>query len=217
MRRRKVTAFALPFILVLMLAQPVSATDTIYDEVGDIPIYWSNADGSPVSNVWSSNPPLAQVGYFDMTSYSLTLEGDHYRFCMSVLADLPVEGEAIPSGITVGEWAMWIDPEPFNWVLNPVTPLFTIELLYDESEYSAYLVDYSSGTRAMIPPESHEQSGTELWIEFSADVVAGLDLENLWWAATTRIHTGSGTYTFRFVDISNWDPVLQAYDIPWPV
>lgn len=209
-------AFALPFLLALTLAQPVSAADPVSDPEGDVPWFWSNEDGSPMTNQMNSRPPLIQVGYLDMASYSLSLEGDYYRFYMSVYTALPVEGVEIPSGITICEWAMWIDPEPWNPVLNPVTSLFLIELLYDGSEYNAYLVDFDSEAREMIPLESHDQSGSELWIEFPADVVNDLDLGTLWWSATTRVWWGTGVYACRFVDISNWDPDTLSYEMPWP-
>jgi hypothetical protein len=213
-RRKTAIAFALPFAIALMLAQPVSATGPISDAEGDVPWSYDTQTGETKDQIWSSNPPIVQVGYFDMISYSLSLDGDYYTFWMKLAAELPVAGDALPSGTVAGEWAMWIDPAPWNPTLGPGGSLFMIKLTYNGSGYAACLVNYA--TKEETPLESSDHLGSELWISFHASVVDGQ--ESLWWCASTRSYTGSGVYSFRFVDWTDWDVAdgQEWYSIPWP-
>lgn len=215
--RRTAIAFALPFITALMLVQPVSATDVILDADDDGPAWSSAIDGSPMTNILNSNPPIVRVQYFDMRAYSLSLEGDHYRFWMKVDADLPAKEEPLPPGVLLGEWAMWIDPGNYNAVTNPVASLFVIKLVYDGGQYRAYVLNCGTGETTPLGQKSYGYSGSELWMEFPTSVVDGLDLSELWWCASTKVYMGSGDWSMRFVDISDWNPELWGYDIPWPI
>jgi hypothetical protein len=223
--RRTVIAFALPFVTALMLVQPVSAeeVDVIYDEQYDTPVWSWGFDGTPFTNLLNSNPPMVQVGYFDMSAYSLSLlsdeKGERYRFWMQVWVPLPTKEEGFPPGIAAGEWLMYIDPGPYQPVENYVVSLFQIGLRFDGAEYSAFLYDYGTGEQTQIEPGSFEHSVYELWMEFPTSVVDDLELEldSLWWAPATKAYLGTDGTAWRLVDCTDYDFDGETWDLPWPV
>src|SRR3990170_123407 len=144
--RKVLVALLCAIVTGLMLAPSgVSAatTMTVQDSTGDIGFGIDPKTGL-IMQTWGDNTPIAKAGYFDMASVSLSQKGKTYTFGMELAAALPKEGSPLPGGIHLAEWAMWIDPSPYNYFTNPVAPLFLIALRYDGSSYAAFVMDYST-------------------------------------------------------------------------
>lgn len=199
-----------------MLALPVSAGPKIMvveDTTGDVG-FGVDYKESEISKVWADNTPIVQAGYFDMISTWLSQKGKKYTFGMGLLADLPKEGVALPDGIHLAEWAVWIDPSPYHVTLNPVASLFLIALRYDGSSYSSFILDY--GTMVATPVEP-SIVGSTFQLEFSASSIGNLAFE--WWSPMVRAWWGQlGSSGYWFVDAVDFGTVdgQVYYDLPWP-
>ena len=149
-----------------------------------------------------------------MVSTWLSLKKGEYTFGMELATDLPEEGTALPTGVKVAEWAVWIDPSPFNAIINPVAPLFVIALRYDGVSYSAFIMDYAT---MLSVPATFSVDGSEFTLEFTTDSIGDLEIE--WWSPLVRVWYGpvdSGGY--MFVDVVDLEPIdgYVYIDLPWP-
>jgi len=210
---RKVTIALLCAIVAGLMVVPsgVSAVTmmTVQDNTGDIGFGVDPKTGFTM-HTWGDNTPIVQAGYFDMTSVSLSQKGKAYTFGMELAAALPKEGSPLPGGIHLAEWAMWIDPSPYNYFTNPVAPLFLIALRYDGSSYAAFVMDYGTRATTSIP---FSVDGSKLQLQFSAASIGNLALQ--WWSPMVREWTGPlGTSGYWFVDAVVSESGL--IDIPWP-
>jgi len=195
----------------MLVPSSVSAVTsmTVQDDIGDIGFGIDPKTGFTMHE-WADNTPIAQAGYFDIASVSLSQKGRTYTFGMELAAALPKEGSPLPGGIHVAEWAMWIDPSPYNYFTNPVAPLFLISLRYDGSSYSAFVMDYATMTTTPIP---FSVDGAKLQLQFSAASIGNLALE--WWSPLVREWTGLvGSAGYWFVDGILTESGL--IDLPWP-
>ena len=150
-----------------------------------------------------------------MASVTLSQNGDTYTFVMDLVKALPKEGTPLAKGVRVAEWAIWIDPEPWNPVLNPVAPLARIALFYDGSVYSASVLDYA--TMDTVQPESFSHEGSTVVLVFSAESIGNLQFT--WWCPLVHLYLGPmGSGGTIFVDSIDYDATEgQVYgDLPWP-
>ena len=200
----------------MMLAQPVTAatiTSVVEDPAGDVGFGVDPKTGG-IMHLWGDNTPVAQAGFLDMVLTSLSQKGKTYTFGMELAAALPKEGAALPDGFKMVEWAMWIDPSPYNYLVNPVPPLYLIALRYDGSSYSAFILDYGTMVNT---PVAFAVDGSKLQIQFTAASIGNLAFE--WWSPLVREWTGPvGTSGYWFVDAVNL-PLVDGYaylDLPWP-
>jgi len=134
---------------------------------------------------------------------------------MELAAALPEEGSSLGRVVERVEWAMWINPSPWNFATNPVPALFKIALLYDGSMYSAELRDATTG--AMLASLPFTVNGAKFQVEFSAASIG--DLPSFWWEPTVRIWQGLlGSAGYSFLDAIDWGsaPDQVYYDFPWP-
>lgn len=216
-RRKTAIALALSFTMALMmLAQPVAAGTVmaeVTDGTGDVGRNRAQKVSDP-SQYWEENTPVAQAGYFDMVSTWLSQKGNKYTFGMELAAELPQEGAALPDGIKLAEWIMWIDPAPWGPGMDPVASLFRISLYYDGSSYSAFMLDY--GTMVMTPiPFSVD--GSSFQLQFSAASISNLAFE--WWCPGVRAWWGlfgsTGAWIVDLVDFGA-APGQVGIDLPWP-
>lgn len=219
---RRSAAALLCSVVVGLLTVPsgVSAdiSAVVSDDVGDVPVGWDVTTGEPTEEQLNGDSPASRVGYLDMVSYSLSLstETSVYTLWMKLSADLPLEGDALPSGIKVAEWAVWIEDGVWNPALNPVTTWFVIMLTYDGANYDAYVLDYQ--TKAVVMSlEDVQRAGAEFQMSFPADSIG--NPESFYWMTSTRVWWGKpDTYGYRFQDLTDWDAYAgdSGYDIPWP-
>jgi len=216
-RKRTAIAFALSFtVALMMLAQPVVAgtlTMKVSDSTNDVGRNWAMKVSDP-SQYWGDMTSLAQAGYFDMVSTWLSQKGKTYTFGMELAAQLPQEGSALPNGIKVVEWVMWIDSGPWAPGMDPVATLYRISLYYDGSSYSALLLDVSTMVKTPVP---FTVDGSELQVEFSADLVG--NPAGLWWSPGVRVWWGPvGSTGEWIVDVVSYEyaPGQWGIEIPWP-
>ncbi|OGS52334.1 MAG: hypothetical protein A3K75_04825 [Euryarchaeota archaeon RBG_13_61_15] len=167
-----------------------------------------------IMNLWADNTPVAKAEYLDIVSTWLSLKKGTYTFGMELAAALPEEGSALPGGIKLAEWAVWIDPSPYNYITNPVAPLFLIALRYDGSSYSAFIMDYGTMLTTSV---AFSVDGSKVQLQFTSASIGDLAFE--WWSPLVRVWWGIlGSAGCWFVDAVNLEPV-DGYiyiDLPWP-
>jgi hypothetical protein len=207
---------ALSIAAVVMLAQPVMAgtlISIVEDSEGDLAFGVDQKTGG-FMHYWQDNTPVAQAGYFDMVCTWLSLKKGIYTFGMELATELPEEGVALPNGIKLAEWAVWIDPSPYNYITNPVAPLFLIALRYDGVSYSAFIMDYAT---MLTVPAAFSVDGSEFTLKFTTDSIGDLEFE--WWSPLVRVWWGPlGSAGCWFVDAVDLEPI-EGYvyiDLPWP-
>ncbi|MBN1678367.1 MAG: hypothetical protein JW880_07505 [Candidatus Thermoplasmatota archaeon] len=167
-----------------------------------------------IMNLWPESTPVAQTEYLDMVSTWMSLRKDVYTFGMELAVPLPEEGTPLPGGMKLMEWAVWIDPSPYNYITNPVAPLFLIALRYDGSAYSAILVDYETMVTTSTP---FSVDGAKLELQFTSASIGDIAME--WWSPLVRVWWGiMGSAASWFVDAVDL-PLVEGYayiDLPWP-
>lgn len=209
-------AFSLSFTIVLMLAQPVTAgpmMSVVEDSEGDLSFGVDVKTGGFIRE-WADNTPVAKSEYLDMLSTWLSLKKETYTFGMELAADLPKAGSPLPDGFKVVEWAVWIDPSPYNYVINPVPPLFLIALRYDGSSYSAFIMDFAT---MLTTPTAFSIDGSKFQLQFTKASIGNLAFE--WWSPLVRVWWGTmGSAGYWFVDAVDLPPVdgYVYMDLPWP-
>jgi hypothetical protein len=214
--RRVLAALFSAIVAGLMLAMPASAatvTSIVKDPAGDVGFGVDPKTGG-VMHLWGDNNPVSQAGFLDMVSTWMSQKGKTYTFGMELASAFPEEGTPLPNGFKVVEWALWIDPSPYNYLINPVAPLFLIALRYDGASYSAFVMDCSTMLSA---PAAFSVAGSTMQLQFTADSIGNLAIE--WWSPLIREWTGPvGTSGYWFVDGVNL-PLVDGYsyiDLPWP-
>jgi hypothetical protein len=219
MRRSVLTTLCVIVVTVLMVPSGVSAQEQIVeDDVNDVPVWWDPETGATTEEPLSGNSRLSRVDYLDMVCYKLSLDPatNVYTLWMKVSGNLPVEGDALPSGMKVVEWGLWIEDGIWNPYFNPIAPLFLIALAYDGAGYDAYVLDCQAN-QVVMSLEDFWCAGAELQFSFPADSIG--DRESFYWMTSTRVWLGQpDTYGFRFADMTDWDacPGDEGYDILWP-
>ncbi len=183
------------------------------DTVGDLGFGIDPKTGW-IMHEWADNTPVVKAGYLDIASTWLSQKGKVYTFGMEMAVALPEPGEPLPGGCKLVEWAMWIDPSPYNVHTNPVTPLYLMALRYDGSSYDAFLVDYSTMEKTAIP---YSIDGPLLQLQWSAGAIGNLEFK--WWSPLVREWTGPiGSAGSWFVDgiDPGTVPGQDGIDLPWP-
>jgi hypothetical protein len=207
-----VIAFALSLTFaVMMLAQPVSAGSMMIgvdDDKGDLMKFFYPATGEPM-NGWGDNAPVVKAGYFDMKYVCLAQKGKTYTFGEILWADLPQEGDALPSGFAYAAWILWIDSQAWTPATGPVD-IFNIYLWYDGSGYSAWLKDVATGVETPLP---FTVNGNELQIEFTAGSIN--NMASFWWSGGVYALKNNGGYMIDIIDPNTY-PGQEYWDIQWP-
>jgi hypothetical protein len=217
--RKKVVAILSAIIVGLMLV-PSGATagsKTVYttDSTGDLGFGFSSKTGEILKAPWGLGTPWVVEGYFDIASTWLSQKGQTYTFGMELATELPKEGTALPGSIKRAEWAMWIDPSPWNMATNPVASLLKVALIYDDLVYSAELRDATTGAYLSSLPFAVDGSTFE--VEFSATSIGNLEIH--WWCPITRVWQGLfGSWGLAYLDGIDWGTAAgqEYYDLPWP-
>jgi hypothetical protein len=208
-----VSAFVASLMLVPGCVSARPMTMVVEDAEGDLGFGVDPQTGG-IMNLWPENNPVAQATYLDMVSTWLSLKNGVYKFGMEVASALPEEGTPLSGGMKLLEWAMWIDPSPYNYIVNPVAPLFLIALRYDGSSYNAFILDYS--TMGEVPAQ-FSVDGSKLELTFTSAQIGDIALE--WWSPLVRTWFGTlGSAGYWFVDAVNL-PLVDGYaymDLPWP-
>jgi hypothetical protein len=213
---RRVTVALLSAIVAGLMVVPgsVSAktlTSVVEDPEGDLS-YGIDPETGGFMNLWQDNTPVAEAKYLDMVSTWLSLKKGTYTFGMELAAALPEEGSALPEAIKLVEWAVWIDPSPYNYITNPVAPLFLIALRYDGSSYSAFMMDYDTMLTTSV---AFSVEGSKVELQFTSASVGEFD----WWSPLVRVWMGPlGSSGYWFVDAVNLEPIdgYVYIDLPWP-
>lgn len=220
-RRSVLTLLYATVVTVLMAPTGVSALEQIVeDDENDVPVFWDAETGATVEEPLSGNSCLSRIDYLDMICCKLSLDPatSVYTLWMEVSGGLPVEGDALPSGIKIVEWGLWIEDGVWNPYFNPITPYFLVALAYDGTSYDAYVLDCQTNEIAMsLEDEDFWHAGAELQFSFPTDSIG--DPESFNWMTSTRVWCGQpDTYGYRFTDMTDWDacPGDEGYDLTWP-
>lgn len=188
----------------------------VEDRLGDVaPMY--TATTYDYVAVFGENSPIAQAGYFDMTSFLFSQKGSTYTFGMEVAADLPEEGEPLPQGVTLLQYVLWLDTEAWDWSPYSVPSYFVIRLSYDGFSYHAGLYTYvvqEEGEELMALPFGIKGSSFE--VTFTADSI--YPVEEFWLFPCVCLWFGDCPYR-TYVDMIDYGagaPGQLWTSIPWP-
>jgi hypothetical protein len=218
--KKALLPIAMSLMVALMLAQPVSAGYTavvVQDRQGDVGKMY-DLETCDVTVLWGENTVIADVGYFDALSYSLSLKGKTFTFGMELAAALPDEGVALPSGIKHVAYTMWIDAAPWHPVYNPTPSLFTVVLNYDGLEYSAVLIEGEKILGNVLEILPFTVQGTRFEVQFPAASIGSL--EAFWWCPCVHVWDGPvGTEAQWWFDTADPDayPGQVWWNIPWSI
>lgn len=211
--RKTAIAVALSFIIVLLLAMPVSAGSkmiVVPDTKGDISKNYDFGTGEP-RHGWGENTPVVAAGYFDIVSAWLAKQGKLYTFGMELATDLPQEGQALPCGINSAYWEMIIESAGPWDPYNPLPFAYYMILMYDGSRYSANLLDIGTGVMTPLP---FTHAGPTFQILFSEDSIAGRS--TFWWSFCVEAYFGVGGWSMPDNPDPGASPDQVYWDIPWP-
>jgi hypothetical protein len=225
-RRRTLIALAISFIMIcpiaLVLAKPVSADNvvvTIPDKKGDLGMYdvffnaANKSGGVALVNVsWGDHAPMMKARYLDMVSISFGMRDEGtYVFGMKLAADLPQAGTALPHGIKLIAWLLWLDRAPWTPSSNPGS-YYEIYLMYDGTSYSTVLSNTATHAVTSVPSTIE---GSTFQMQISTDSIG--NLASFWWSAATFALTNWNTLGWC-TDLN--DPGVAPgqvwFDIPWP-
>jgi len=207
------SAIVAGLMLVPSIVSAKTLTAVAEDPEGDLGFGVDPKTGG-IMHLWADNTAIAQAEYLDMVLTWLSLKKETYTFGMELAAALPEEGSPLPSGIKLVEWVVYIDPSPYNYITNPVAPLYLIALRYDGASYSAFILDYATMLTAPVQPSI---DGSTFELQFTTADINYLELE--WWSPMVREWTGPvGSSGYWFVDAVDL-PLVDGYayiDLPWP-
>jgi hypothetical protein len=167
---RKAAVTLITVIVVGLMAVPcsVSGTDVNYveaeDREGDIAFCYDFA-ALDYRTLLGESSPIVKAGYFDMRLFWFSLEGDMYTFGMQLAADLPKEGDPLPSGVRAMQYEVWLDEDAWDWS-TPVVSYFEVYLGYDGYHYSAALRE--PGAPEPLKYLDYEIAGPTFEVRFSA-------------------------------------------------
>lgn len=220
---RKVIVALLSAIVVGLMLVPsgVSAgsmTIKAADRLGDLGPKYDAASADTVV-FWPDTMPLTSVGYLDMTSwwFAYSSKDKTYTFGMEVAKPLPNAGSPLPGGFKEVKWLVWLDMGAWNPKYAPtVGSYYTIQLIYDGSEYVAELTQGGSwGPLVSTLPFSVD--GSKLQIQFSAASIG--NLKSFWIMPCTVVLWSLQPYS-GYWDLDSTDPGAAPgqvwWSVPWP-
>jgi hypothetical protein len=220
--RRVVIALLSSIVVgVLLIPSSVSAEPmktTISDRPGDLAMYdvvfgVAKASGKTISAPsWGDNAPMKKVGYLDMVSLSFgTLDDGTYEFEVIVAGDSPQAGDALPHGIKLVAWLLWIDTPPWT-PGNPVPSLFEIWVQYDGTGYAAVCRNTATRALTLVP---FTMGASSFQMQISPDLIG--NPASFWWSAATFALTNYNTLGWM-VDLNDVEKVPGQvwFDMPWP-
>ena len=214
--RKKAIAFLSVLIVGLMMVPGGVSAGTmsiaVDDRESDEGIGNIDWDRCEFTTSWPDGTPIAQAGFFDILSFSLSLKAKTYTFVMVVAADFPEVGSELGTGFKAVEWLMWIDPEPWNMKYNNIMSLYAIKLVYYQEGYMAFIQDYATGEILANLPFAVD--GSKMQVRFSAALIG--NLESFWFMPCTVVRWSIAGYW----DLDTTDPGAVEgqvwWDIPWP-
>jgi len=208
--------------IALVLANPVSADNvvvTIPDKKGDLGMYdhffgtANKSNGVALGNhTWGDKAPMMKARHLDMVSISFGLQQEGtYVFGMKLAADLPQAGTAMPPGIKLIAWLLWLDRAPWTPLSN-LPSYYEIYLMYDGTSYSTVLSNTATHSVTSVP---FTIDGSTFQMQISTDSIG--NLASFWWSAGTFALTNWNTLGWC-TDLNDLGvaPGQVWFDIPWP-
>jgi hypothetical protein len=224
--RRYTIALFGSLIVVMMLAQPVSAgssTVSYPDRPDDLAKNWGITSLDPFNYIlvrpWSEGSKVGQAGYCDILNGWLTHKGDSYVFGIEVAADLPTEG--IIPGVSYVIWGF------YAFFSNDGNDGLDIFLLWDGESYQAFVQDsrpWMSGGTWTYTEIPYTIDGAKLTLTVSARLF-DIPSEFCWCFKTLMVM--AGTFNPLPTDYSDlkggtilWadltDPQYATSPVPFP-
>lgn len=221
---RKIVVAVLSAIVVGLMLVPsgVSAgsnTVSFTDRQGDLgkPTF-GPPNGDPLS-WWSGNSPISNAGYLDFISGWVSVKGGAVTMGLTVASPLTADIK-LPSGVNEVRWA-WFFYRDAD-VLNKISPnlaSYGVYILWDGADFSAALVDRTSGSMpfALTYLDSFIVNENILTVTISSASISGA----VAWFCESQIMNGppwplDGTYTWGSwgaPDITDWQLPATTY---WP-
>ena len=198
-------------------AQPTMTT--VSDAEGDLGMYdvlfgAARASGRviPVVPSWGNDAPMKKVSYLDMTSLSFgAIDDDSYVYDVVVAGDVPQVGDALPHGIKLVAWLLWIDSPPWT-PENPAQSMYEVWVQYDGTGYAGICRNTATRELTFIP---FTMGTSSIHIDVSKDMIG--NPENFYWSAATFALTNYNTLGWM-VDVNDLEKVEGQvwFDMPWP-
>jgi len=216
---RKTALTFVSLIVVGMLVIPVSASakTTLVeaeDRTGDVTASW-NIETCDYRVLLGDGTPIVRAGYFDMTLFQFSLKKDVYTFSMEMAADLPGEGEPLPTSVRLARYSLWLSAEPWDLLSADIVDYYLIVLWYDGVSYSAELL--TSPGKVVITPLSFAVEGPRFSVELPASWMEGI--ESFWLFPAVNAFHSSNPETELWLDMVDPDADVQGLEytsIPWP-
>lgn len=222
MKRAVVALVSAAVVGLMLIPSTVSAvpiTSTVSDREGDLGMYdvlfgvgKNSGNVIPVVPSWGGNAPMKKVSYLDMKSLSFgEIDEVTYAYEVTVAGNLPQVGDALPHGIKVVAWLLWIDSPPWT-PENPAPSVYEIWVQYDGTGYAGIFRNTATGEIAFVPFETDLSS---VRIEISKDMIGSP--EGFYWSGATFALTNWNTLGWM-VDINDLEKVPGQvwFDMPWP-
>ncbi len=214
---RKVTITLVSGVIAFLMLVPncVSAEDLyleVDDRVGDVAFAY-NYETYDYQVLLGEGNPIVKAGYFDMTLFWFGLKDGIYTYGMQLAADLPEEGEPLPSGVRILQYMLWLDKDSWDWV-SAVESHFMIMFQYDGLEYFAALLEWPS--MAVIIELPFEVDGSRFEVMFSADSID--NIQSFWLLVGVLVLLGEPLTRMwaDFFDCEAGAPGQVITSIPWP-
>jgi len=184
----------------------------VEDRVGDVAFAY-DIDIYDYRTLLGEDSPIVKAGYFDMVLFWFGLKGSTYTYGMELAADLPQEGDALPQGVRLLQYSLWLDKDWWDWTPG-VESYFMIVLQYDGSAYSAALLEWPS--QAVIMPLPFTIDGPRFEVKFSADSID--NIESFWLVAAVLAFFGEEMCRMwpDAIDSEAGAPGQIITSIPWP-
>lgn len=211
-----IVAFAsLVVVGMLMVPGIVSAKTAsieVEDRVGDVTAAWDYSTFDYAA-LLGDGMPIVQAGYFDMTLFQFCLKKGTYTFSMEMAADLPEEGDPLPTSVRLARYSLWLSTESWDWV-SDVVDYYLMVLWYDGSSYSAELL--TCPTKEVITSLSFTVEGSRFSVELPASWMEGV--ESFWLFPAVNAFHSQNPEIELWLDMLDPDadvPGLEYTNILW--
>lgn len=216
MRKTIVAVMSLVVVGMLVVPGSVSAKTLsveVEDRVGDVAAAWDYSTYDYAA-LLGDGMPIVKVGYFDMTLFQFSLKKDTYTFSMEMAADLPEEGDPLPTSVRLARYSLWLSTESWDWV-SDVVDYYLMVLWYDGASYSAELLACPS--HEVITSLPFEVEGSRFSVDLPASWMGGV--ESFWLLPAVNAFHSQNPEIELWLDMLDPDadvPGLEYTNIPWP-
>jgi len=216
MRKAILALVSLVVIGMLVIPGSASAKTTsveVEDKTGDVTASW-NLETCDYQALLGDGMPIVRAGYFDMTLFHFGLKKDTYTFSMEMAADLPEEGDPLPTSVRLARYSLWLSTESWDLVSADIVDYYLIVLWYDGLSYSAELL--TSPGKEVITSLSFAVEGPRFSVELPTSWMEGI--ESFWLFPAVNAFHSKNPEIELWLDMVDPDADVEGLEytsIPW--